>query len=132
MKIALKYSHFYGEEYLLIHHKKLYSELRDVIKTLEGNYSEVTRALKKLLYAKGWREMQLKTRFKQTYFIKDKIAVEVLLGRYSLFTFDLFAMHSLLYSEGTINLGIEILSTKNCKHKSFPEPLTMKMKSMMF
>lgn len=31
MKIAKKYSHLNGEEYLIVHHKKLYKEIKDII-----------------------------------------------------------------------------------------------------
>lgn len=34
MKIAGKYSHLNGEEYLLVHHKKLYTELLGIIKAV--------------------------------------------------------------------------------------------------
>ena len=34
MKIAQKYSHLNGEEYLIVHHKKLYKEIIDVIELL--------------------------------------------------------------------------------------------------
>jgi len=31
MKIAQSYSHLNGEEYLIVHHKELYDELRSII-----------------------------------------------------------------------------------------------------
>jgi hypothetical protein len=37
MKIAQKYSHLNGEEYLIVHHKKLYQEIKDVIKSVNAN-----------------------------------------------------------------------------------------------
>lgn len=36
MKIAQKYSHLNGEEYLIVHHKKLYTEIIDVIKNIDA------------------------------------------------------------------------------------------------
>jgi len=36
MKIAQKYSHLNGEEYLIVHHKKLYSEIRKVIASINA------------------------------------------------------------------------------------------------
>ncbi|MDA3907386.1 MAG: BglII/BstYI family type II restriction endonuclease [Bacteroidales bacterium] len=36
MKIAQKYSHLNGEEYLIVHHKKLYKEIIDVIKNIDA------------------------------------------------------------------------------------------------
>ncbi len=37
MKIAQKYSHLNGEEYLIVHHKKLYKEIVDVIKSIDAS-----------------------------------------------------------------------------------------------
>ncbi|MFP4023602.1 MAG: BglII/BstYI family type II restriction endonuclease [Thiohalospira sp.] len=37
MKIAQKYSHLNGEEYLLVHHKKLYTEIKKVIESIDAN-----------------------------------------------------------------------------------------------
>lgn len=37
MKIAQKYSHLNGEEYLIVHHKKLYKEILDVIDSIDAN-----------------------------------------------------------------------------------------------
>ncbi len=50
--------------------------------------------------------------YKQTDFVKDKIAVEVQFGKYAFVAFDLFVKHLLFYSGGLINVGIEILPTK--------------------
>ncbi|MEO0074794.1 MAG: BglII/BstYI family type II restriction endonuclease [candidate division WOR-3 bacterium] len=37
MKIAQKYSHLNGEEYLIVHHKKLYEEIEGVIKSIDAS-----------------------------------------------------------------------------------------------
>ena len=37
MKIAQKYSHLNGEEYLIVHHKKLYKEIIEVIESIDAN-----------------------------------------------------------------------------------------------
>lgn len=37
MKIAKKYSHLNGEEYLIVHHANLYKEIKDVIKNVDAN-----------------------------------------------------------------------------------------------
>ena len=37
MKIAQTYSHINGEEYLIVHHNKLYQEIKDVIKSIDTN-----------------------------------------------------------------------------------------------
>jgi hypothetical protein len=36
MKIAQKYSHLNGEEYLIVHHKKAYDELTQIIKSIDA------------------------------------------------------------------------------------------------
>ncbi|MDK2979328.1 MAG: hypothetical protein PWP52_2042 [Bacteroidales bacterium] len=37
MKISQKYSHLNGEEYLLVHHKKLYTEIKKVIGSIDAS-----------------------------------------------------------------------------------------------
>jgi len=37
MKIAQKYSHLNGEEYLIVHHKKLYKEIKSVIANIDAD-----------------------------------------------------------------------------------------------
>lgn len=38
MRISNKYSHLNGEEYLIVHHKKLYSEIKKVIKSIDADF----------------------------------------------------------------------------------------------
>ena len=37
MKIAQKYSHLNGEEYLIVHHKKLYGEIQEIVKSVDAD-----------------------------------------------------------------------------------------------
>jgi hypothetical protein len=37
MKIAQKYSHLNGEEYLIVHHNELYKEIKQVISSIDAN-----------------------------------------------------------------------------------------------
>lgn len=37
MKITQKYSHLNGEEYLIVHHKKLYTEIKQVIASIDAD-----------------------------------------------------------------------------------------------
>ncbi len=165
MKIAQKYSHLNGEEYLLIHHKKDYKEIQNIIssvkatdhltkeskeKTRKGklvyNPATLNQAFKKLFYKNGWAERRrdfyvstdpnivknleplsyeeqkelliklnhpLYNSYNQTDFIKNKIAVEVQLGKYFAVTYDLFVKHLSFYTGSIINIGIEIVPTKN-------------------
>ncbi len=38
MNIAQKYSHLNGEEYLIVHHKKLYEEIIEIISSIKAEY----------------------------------------------------------------------------------------------
>lgn len=38
MKIAQKYSHLNGEEYLIVHHEKLYKEIIDIIQSIDASH----------------------------------------------------------------------------------------------
>ncbi|MCZ7647128.1 MAG: restriction endonuclease [Planctomycetota bacterium] len=51
--------------------------------------------------------------YKQTDFVKDRVAVEVQFGKYAFVAFDLFVKHLLFYSGDIINLGVEILPMKS-------------------
>jgi hypothetical protein len=65
---------------------------------------------KKFLIANGEADPMFS--YNQTDFVKEKIAVEVQFGKYAFVAFDLFVKHMLFYSGGVVNLGIEILPTK--------------------
>ncbi len=165
MKIAQKYSHLNGEEYLIVHHNQLYKEIKRVISNVDANrlrtkISKEKRKVGKTLLAPvhlnkafdtefskcNWegsrynyyitlnRELMEKSilmssnqqkkfllesgekepiySYNQTDFVKEKIAVEIQLGKYAFGAYDLFVKHMLFYSGGVINLGIEILPTK--------------------
>lgn len=51
--------------------------------------------------------------YKQTDFVKDRVAVEVQFGKYAFVAFDLFVKHLLFYSGGIIHVGVEILPMKS-------------------
>jgi hypothetical protein len=166
MRIAQKYSHLNGEEYLLVHHSDLYKEIIDVIKSIDASKLLLKKSKEKtmkgrILYSPkhlnlefnklfrklNWNESRYKyyittdpkllpelislpykeqkqyliskhidnpiSSYKQTDFVKNQIAIEVQFGKYAFVAFDLFVKHLLFYSGGVINLGIEILPTKN-------------------
>lgn len=170
MKIAQKYSHLNGEEYLIVHHNDLYSEIKDVISSVNADdyRTKISKEIRKKGNAllspidlnkafnvefskKGWaesrynyyitlnRELMEKSilmtakeqkefliangedepiySYNQTDFVKDKIAVEVQFGKYAFVAFDLFVKHMLFYSGGVVNLGIEILPTKEMQRQ---------------
>jgi hypothetical protein len=65
---------------------------------------------KKYLISKG--DSQPMISYKQTDFVKEKVAVEVQFGKYAFVAFDLFVKHLLFYSGGIIDVGVEILPVK--------------------
>jgi len=75
MKLAQKYSHLNGEEYLIVHQKKLYNEIKDIIKSIDAEelktkiskektkkskilYSpaELNKSFDKLFSLRNWKE----------------------------------------------------------------------------
>ncbi len=51
--------------------------------------------------------------YNQTDFVKDRVAVEVQLGKYSFVAYDLFVKHLAFYIGDHIDVGIEILPMKS-------------------
>lgn len=51
--------------------------------------------------------------YNQTDFVKNRIAVEVQLGKYSFIAYDLFVKHLAFYVGNTIEVGVEILPMKS-------------------
>ncbi len=82
------------------------TERRYMEEMITMNYKEQ----KEFLISKGIS--QPISSYKQTDFVKEKIAVEVQFGKYAFVAFDLFVKHLLFYSGGIINVGVEILPTK--------------------
>ena len=50
--------------------------------------------------------------YNQTDFVKNRIAVEVQLGKYTFVSYDLFVKHLAFYVGDTIDVGVEILPMK--------------------
>jgi hypothetical protein len=166
MKIAGRYSHLNGEEYLLVHHKNLYKEISGVIAQVDAancrtkiskekgkkkgkcllSPTKLNQEFERLFTQAGWNESKrqfyvsadrkvaetleplsfkeqavfLKSinhpklySYNQTDFVKDKVAVEVQLGKYFAVAYDLFVKHLSFYSGGLINIGVEILPMKS-------------------
>lgn len=174
MKIAQKYSHLNGEEYLLVHHKKEYKQIKEIIKSIDATKHKTKKSLEKgrkgsLVYnpstlnndfkekftSLDWEEKRrdffvstdfevvktieplsfeeqrkylesinhpLYNSYNQTDFIKNKIGVEVQLGKYFAVTYDLFVKHLSFYSGRIINIGIEIVPTKKMQHEMSSGP----------
>ena len=65
---------------------------------------------REFLQSKGIKEPD--ESYKQTDFVKDRIAVEVQFGKYSFVAYDLFVKHLLFYTGSVIDVGVEILPVK--------------------
>ncbi len=50
--------------------------------------------------------------YNQTDFVKDRVAIEVQLGKYAFVAYDLFVKHLAFYVRDEIDVGVEILPTK--------------------
>ena len=169
MRLAARYSHLNGEEYLLVHRKALWDEVKDVIasidaescrtkvskeKTMPGRLllspEGMNKAFKVGLESLGWGERrntfwltsdeklmrgvyghppdhQKKAieeaghkaimSYNQTDFVKDRVAVEVQLGKYAFVAHDLFVKHLGFYVSDVIDVGIEILPMKEMERE---------------
>jgi len=169
MKIVETYSHLNGLEFLLVHKKKMWDEIKDVIaainseqcltkisqeKRMKGKtlYSpkDINKAFGKGLQDKGWNESRVsywvtkderlirKTlslppeqqkneiiaagetpiySYNQTDFVKDRVAIEVQLGKYAFVAYDLFVKHLAFYVGDHIDVGIEILPMKGMQEQ---------------
>lgn len=61
--------------------------------------------------------------YNQTDYVKDKIAVEVQMGKYFAVTYDLFVKHLSFYTGGLIDVGVEILPSRSMhEHMSSGPP----------
>lgn len=177
MKVAQKYSHLNGEEYLIVHHQKEYDEIINAIKSVDASrhktkvseektrkgkliYNPITlnNAFKVQFKASGWRartrrfyistdpnivrqleplnyndQKELLERihhpryhsYNQTDFVKNKIAIEVQLGKYFAVTYDLFVKHLSFYTGQIINVGVEIVPTKNMQKEMSSGPTSI-------
>lgn len=170
MRIVEKHSHLNGEEYLIVHHKDTYQEIRDVINTVDAdnfktkiskektmigrklyNPTELNKEYFRLLTDLNWEDttyayyvstdyetvqeitgLPLEEQkeallekgitdpirsYKQTDFVKNRIAVEVQFGKYAFVAYDLFVKHLLFYTGNVIDVGIEILPMMSMKRQ---------------
>lgn len=60
--------------------------------------------------------------YKETDFVKNRIAVEVQFGKYSFVAFDLFVKHLAFYVAGKIDVGIEIVPMKELQKEMSSGP----------
>lgn len=72
MKIAQKYSHLNGEEYLIVHHKKLYTEIERVIATVDANVHKTKVSKEKTMVGKElYSPTDINAAFKNEFRILD-------------------------------------------------------------
>lgn len=60
--------------------------------------------------------------FNQTDFVKERVAVEVQLGKYSFVAYDLFVKHLTFYGNDVIDLGVEIIPMKELESQMSSGP----------
>lgn len=60
--------------------------------------------------------------YNQTDFVKNRVAVEVQLGKYSFIAYDLFVKHLAFYVRNTIDVGVEILPMKSMQSQMSSGP----------
>ena len=58
----------------------------------------------------------------QTDFVKDRVAVEVQLGKYSFIAYDLFVKHMAFYVADKIDVGVEIIPMKSLQEEMSSGP----------
>ena len=83
-------------------------ELVKILETLE--YDEQKKYVKE-------HGLELYRSYNQTDFIKNKVAIEVQLGKYFAVTYDLFVKHLSFYNVGRIDLGIEMVPGKEMQNE---------------
>jgi hypothetical protein len=74
---------------------------------------------KKLIEQAGRRAIQS---YNQTDFLKNRVAVEVQLGKYSFIAYDLFVKHLAFYVGDAIDVGVEILPMKSMQEEMSSGP----------
>lgn len=86
------------------------------VKTIEPMEKEEQ---KEYLESKG---IPLIRSYNQTDFVKDNVAVEVQLGKYFAVTYDLFVKHLSFYTAGLIDVGVEIVPSKEMQKRMSSGP----------
>jgi hypothetical protein len=60
--------------------------------------------------------------YNQTDFVKDRVAIEVQLGKYSFISYDLFVKHLAFYVGDQTDLGVEVLAMKSLQENMSSGP----------
>lgn len=141
MKKIYEYSHLGGSEILQVRYPKVNEEINKVVenvvasktkiskeKTMSGdklyNPTEMNKSFKKLFEQNGFKEMRLYHEisipynqekiksYKQIDFTKDKVLVEVQLGKYAFMFYDM-AKFQYFFNESAADVGVEIVPCYN-------------------
>jgi len=86
MKIAQKYSHLNGEEYLIVHHNNLYKEIKNYIISLDANayknkVSKERRKIGEKLYSPTEINKALKAKFSEGKWYESRYQYYITLNR---------------------------------------------------
>jgi hypothetical protein len=164
LRIEKVHSHLNGHEWLLVHHRKIWTEIEKIVSKVDANKcktkiskekgmqgeavfapieinkcfaAEFSKAdwnesrtnywvtddykliRKTLLLSPDEQKRQIEEAgrraifsYNQTDFVKNRVAVEVQLGKYSFIAYDLFVKHLAFFVGDAIDLGIEVLPMK--------------------
>lgn len=83
-------------------------------KLLRSIYGQPEEEQKKAIEAAGHKPYWS---YNQTDFVKDRVAIEVQLGKYSFVAHDLFVKHLSFYVSDIIDVGVEILPMKELEQE---------------
>jgi hypothetical protein len=174
LRIEKIYSHLNGHEWLLVHQRKIWAEIEEIVSKVDANRFKTKISKEKGMRGKhlfapielnkrfsaefngaGWHESRTnywvtddyklirKTlllpaveqkkeieeaghrpifSYNQTDFVKNRVAVEIQLGKYSFIAYDLFVKHLAFYVADKIDLGIEILPMKTMQQEMSSGP----------
>lgn len=115
--------------------KTTVSKERSTDDLFQYNPAEMNKSFKRLLEDKEWKESLVAMSpeqqreeieragsspifsYDQTDFVKDRVAIEVHFGKYSLVAYDLFVKHLAFYMGDKIDVGIVILPMKQLQNQ---------------
>lgn len=146
MRVVYEYSHLGGAEILRMHHPELESEIYSVIEAVRANRTKTSREktmrgrmlysptdmneqFRRLFRERGYEELRdyytltvpgsefrLDGVYKQIDFAKDRVLVEVQLGKYAFMFYDM-AKFQYFFNENQADVGIEIVPCHNLKRQ---------------
>jgi hypothetical protein len=146
MRKVYEYSHLGGAEILKEHYLDILNEIDWVIENVKAKKEKVSKEktkkgkllysptdmnsqFKKLFYEKGYKELRdtynielpnydtvIPGAYKQIDFCKNKILIEVQLGKYAFMFYDL-AKFQYFFNENKASVGIEIVPSHSLQHE---------------